>query len=612
MLNLQNKKIIIATHVYTTGPAQDLRDFLRSEKVGKLLYIGHPLFFQPKLKGSGYELYFGNTGEKKESYSKIKNNFGVWSYIRDFFNNIKYVTRNGRGWDLYIGSDNLNALSGLVLKRLGLVKKCVYYVIDYNPHRFQNRLMNKIYHKIDQFCVKHCDETWNLSIRMKEGRKNYFNFSAGKQITAPIGIWYDKFARVEFDKVEKHTLVYMGHVLKKQGIQYVIEAIPAIIKEVPNFNFLVIGGGEYLADLKNLVDKLRVSKNVKFTGFVEDHREVEKMLSRCAAAIAMYERYDEHGNLSFTYFADPGKLKSYLAGGLPILLTDVSHNAKEIEKLGCGKIITPDKESIAKAVVTILKNESKLEKMRQNALKYARWFDWNLIFDKNLKRVLYEREIKMGKKQIDLCKYGQYKKDIFKKLNFHFQKGKKILDVGCGDGSDAKIFINEYRLRTSGIDIYEDKKIHSLRGFHFKKAGIYKIPFKSETFDYVFLHDILHHIDEKQQLYSNHIKGLRELKRVCKKNGYIIIVEGNRFNPLFYPHMVLLKKHNHFKQSYFRRLISKVFPTVHFISFEAHLYPPTFLVFFKFYESIMEKVPFLRSMRAYNVAIVRKGEADSI
>lgn len=387
-MNFADKKIAISTHVYTTGPAQDLRDYLLTEKTLKLLFIGHPLFYKPELAGSGYEIYYNNTGEKKESYEKIKDSFGPLSYLRDFWKNISYVRKFGRGWDLYIGNDNLNALSGVILRKLGIVKKCVYYVIDYNPKRFPGRVMNWVYHKIDQYCVKHCDETWNLSVRMKEGRRKYFGFSGGNQITVPIGIWYDKFARVDFSKVEKQTLVYMGHVLKKQGIQYVIEAIPAIIKEVPNFKLLVIGGGEYLPDLKDLADKLGISKHLKFTGFVEDHRDVEAMLSRGATAVAMYEKYDEYGNLSFTYFADPGKLKSYLAGGLPILLSDVSHNAKEIERLGCGKIITTDKESIAKAVIAILKNESKLKKMRQNALNYVEKYDWNTIFSRNIERIL--------------------------------------------------------------------------------------------------------------------------------------------------------------------------------------------------------------------------------
>ena len=293
----------------------------------------------------------------------------------------------GRGSDLYLGFDNLNALSGLVLRRFGIVKKCLYYVIDYNPVRFRNRLMNKVYHKIDQYCVRHCDETWNLSPRMKEGRKKYFNFSGGNQIAMPIGIWFNRIKPGQ-NKSEIKKLAFMGHVLKKQGVQYVIAAISKIIKKIPNFSFEVIGGGDYLPELKKLARELKIDKYVNFYGFIESHEKVEQLLSSCDVAVAIYDKHDEAGNLSFTYFADPGKIKSYLAGGLPVLLTDVSHNAKEIEKLGCGKIITADKRSIADAVVSMLKNEKKIARMRENALKYAEKFDWNKIFGKNLKRVL--------------------------------------------------------------------------------------------------------------------------------------------------------------------------------------------------------------------------------
>ena len=205
----------------------------------------------------------------------------------------------------------------------------------------------------------------------------------------------------------------------------------------------------------------------------------------------------------------------------------------------------------------------------------------------------------------DFSKYGQYKKDIFNKLNFNFEAGKKILDVGCGDGSDAKIFINELRLDTYGIDIYEHEDIKNINNFNFRKAEIYKIPFQNNVFDYVFLHDVLHHIDEKNQGYENHINGLREVKRVCKSNGQIIILEANRYNPLFYPHMVLIRGHNHFTQKYFQRIITDVFKNVEFKSFEAHLYPKKFLSVFKIYEKIMESVPFFKKFLAYNLAIIK-------
>src|SRR5438552_377375 len=87
-----------------------------------------------------------------------------------------------------------------------------------------------------------------------------------------------------------------------------------------------------------------------------------------------------------------------------------------------------------------------------------------------------------------LSHLNQYKYDIFSKLNFTFKKGKKILDVGCGDGLDADIFIKVFKLRTYGIDVYKDANISSIKNLVFKTAGIYKIPYKDKEFDYVFLH----------------------------------------------------------------------------------------------------------------------------
>lgn len=199
----------------------------------------------------------------------------------------------------------------------------------------------------------------------------------------------------------------------------------------------------------------------------------------------------------------------------------------------------------------------------------------------------------------------QYKDDIFNKLGFDFVKEKRLLDVGCGDGSDAKIFIEQYGLKTCGIDIYKHRNIKNVKGLEFKKAAIFKIPYADSYFEYVFLHDVLHHIDEPKQRYRKHIQGLKEIKRVCKKNGTIIILEANRYNPLFYPHMVLLCKHNHFKKSYFKKLINSVFNNVELKEFEAHLYPKKLLKFFKVYEKIMEKFSFLKPFLAYSAVIIK-------
>jgi glycosyltransferase involved in cell wall biosynthesis len=387
MARLENNKIIVATHVYADGPAQALRDYLINNKGTKVLFIGHPLFFSPILKGSGYELY-----EKgriaKVTYQQIKRLPEIIAYFKAVILNIIWAIRLGKKWDLYVGSNNLNAFSGVILRWLGIVDKTVYYVIDYTPKRFNNSILNRIYHYLDRFCVKNCDETWNLSARMEEARKEYFGFSDSKQRVVPMGVWSERVNQLVSKEIEKHALVFMGHILEKQGIQYVLEAIPDILKEIPDFKFLVIGAGDYLESLKEQAKRLDIFDRVKFTGYIKKHEDIEAVLAKCGVAILMYKKYLSNTDLSWSHFTDSGKIKSYLACGLPVILNDVPPNAGELQKRECGVVVNGNKTAIAQAVISLMKDEQKLMRYRQNALNYSREFDWNLIFKNNLERII--------------------------------------------------------------------------------------------------------------------------------------------------------------------------------------------------------------------------------
>ena len=205
-----------------------------------------------------------------------------------------------------------------------------------------------------------------------------------------------------------------------------------------------------------------------------------------------------------------------------------------------------------------------------------------------------------------ITQYSQYKNDLFNKLGIDFKKGKKILDVGCGPGTDAEIFVKSYGLNFYGVDLFKHENITKNK-FHFRIGGIHKIPYKLESFEYVFTHDVLHHVDEENPSDNSIVAGLKELRRVCKKNGYIIILEANRYNPLFYPHMVLMKGHNHLIQSKFKKLVQQEFAKdiICFNSFEAHSYPSSLLKIFKIYEFIAEHC-FPKQILAYNVARIKK------
>ena len=378
---LKNTAVVIVSHTHVTGPSQFLEQFLK-EKVKNLVFIGHPFFYSQDIRSFFRQHKKGKLIREKYAYPlKLP---GVLYYLKDVFYTFYWLIFLPPT-DLFVGVDNLNACCGLLLKKLGKTKKVVFYTIDYIPQRSPNRFLNSTYHLLDRLAVKYSDVVWNLSPimvseREKRGIEKKFR---RKQLTVPIGASL-VIKPKPFNKINRFEIAYLGNVVKRQGVQLVISALPEIVKKVPQVKLVVIGSGSYLPKLKQIARDLKVLDRVEFTGYVKDHREIEKRLSRSAIAVAPY--VDSEDN--FVRYTDPGKVKNYLAAGLPVVITKVPRIAWELEKRQCGVAIDYDKKELAEAVIKILSDEDLLKIYRQNAYQLAKEYDWNLIFSQALEKTL--------------------------------------------------------------------------------------------------------------------------------------------------------------------------------------------------------------------------------
>lgn len=392
---LENLKVIIAAHEFTIkgGAAQDLEKFLLANNVVCLLYISHPLLYMKAGRQLSSRYRYFEKGKLKQSKTTIRFRFpDALLYGKDLFLTLYWaIMHNGR-YDLFAGYDPLNAIAGIILKKLGFVKHVIYYSIDYFPQRFENKIMNGIYHKIDKFCVRFSDETWNVGSRMSKARQVYNSMNEklySRQYRVPMGIWFSKIERKSFEKIDKKKLIYAGHLAPYMGVELVIKSMQKLVKEIPDIHLEIIGMGESEGKIKELAKKLGVFGAIAFYGWIDDRKTFEERLCDGAVGLAPFtiDMSDER-----VKNADPGKLKDYMACGLPVVTTKAVATYQAIERAGAGIIIDYDVNQLYYAVLKLLKNRDLLAQYRANALSYVKQFDWERLFEKNLERLLRKKQ----------------------------------------------------------------------------------------------------------------------------------------------------------------------------------------------------------------------------
>ncbi|MBI2268220.1 MAG: glycosyltransferase [Candidatus Blackburnbacteria bacterium] len=382
---LSSMNVVIASHVFASGPSLDLEEYLK-DKVRYLLYIGHPFAERTDVRSFCREYRKGTLVRKHEAYPVRLSSFFV--YFKEAFYTMFWLLFTREKIDLYIGSDNYMAYLGLLAKKTGRVRKVVLYTIDFVPKRFKNPALNWLYHFFDRECLNKCDMVWNVSSAITQAREEYYRGlrRCAKQIVVPLGIWHDRISKLPFTKRSENKIIFLGHLLEKQGLSLVIEALPLIARKLPSLKLVIIGTGPFERHLKLLVAKLRVGRRVEFRGYVENHRDVEEELSDSTIAVAMYKPDPE----SFTYFADPAKIKNYLSAGLPVILTDVPPIAEEIAQKRCALIAKYDVYDFADKVDALLTDRRMLSEYSKNAIKFAEQFDWDKVFTEALEKTLQQ------------------------------------------------------------------------------------------------------------------------------------------------------------------------------------------------------------------------------
>ena len=379
-MKISKSTFTIEANGFADGPAQPFRDYLLEHGAPKIIFINHPLVAE-----SGHK-HVVTTYQNKKSTKKTYRvpNEPPYTFVLDPF--VPFKSQTTTAW---FGFNNLAANKGLKLKKAGKVERVYYWAVDFVPSRFGGSPLTKIYNAIDKKVCLEVDARIELSGAARDGRTKYLGLDTAVMAPTeliPMGTWLERAAKTTPQSGQKKKIVFMGHLVERQGVGTLLKAIKILIAKDKTVTADIVGGGPLLDALKQQAKQLGLEKYVTFHGFVKSYNDVEAILASGSVALAPYQKDPDN----FTQFADPGKLKAYLGAGLPIILTEVPPNARQLAKQGAAIIVEDDEKAVAAAVSSLFNDNKKWATMRRAALKAAAEFDWNVIFTKALKNLGFE------------------------------------------------------------------------------------------------------------------------------------------------------------------------------------------------------------------------------
>ncbi len=374
---VQGSTFVLVANGTTVGqPTAGFRDVL-VEWGARVLVHYHPL--DSGQNGRHLLLDYGGAGPRRREFRLPSR--PPWTYPLDLL----IPPRLPRA-DVVIAFNNLHAARALLSRRRGRVGQVAYSAVDFVPDRFgAGSPLTALYDALDAWVCRTADSRWEVSAAAREARNTRHGLRRDSGLVIPIGTWADAALRTPEDGYAARRLVFVGNLVERMGGLTVIEIMGELARRGIEVSCDIAGHGPEQEMMEARSRALGLDDRVTFHGFIDDPQRLEALLARSSIALAPYRATADN----FTRFADPSKVKGYLAAGLPIVLTDVPPNARELEQAGGAKVVEDDPRLLADEVSRLLDDPSEWGRRRARALAHAQEFDWHRLVARALEPLGY-------------------------------------------------------------------------------------------------------------------------------------------------------------------------------------------------------------------------------
>lgn len=262
------------------------------------------------------------------------------------------------------------------------------------PKRWKTRtkLLEKIFPFVDKISVMNNLAKDYLEKKFPlKGKVNVIPHGAPEIHLATLNNYRKEKIGLGFEKND-FVLTTFGLISPKKGLEFVIGALPEIIKHNPKINIKYLIAGKmhpkkpkkYLFKLKRMVRKLKLGKNVIFDSRYLKYSEIYKYLANTDIYITPYYTKEQ---------ASSGTLSYAIAAGCCIVSTPYIFALDILTKNKIGALIKfKNSHSIEMVVNDLITRRSVINKYRHNSYLLGKDFYWPKVAKKYISLFVKERQ----------------------------------------------------------------------------------------------------------------------------------------------------------------------------------------------------------------------------
>ena len=234
-------------------------------------------------------------------------------------------------------------------------------------------LRYKLTRALETWAVKHADAVTVICEGLRQDLAAR-GIEPGKITVIPNAVDIDKFSvggkpdselKMKLGLGTSRVLGFIGSFYAYEGLDLLLDALPVILKQVPDVKVLLVGGGPQETALKKQVMALDLKERVIFTGRVP-HGEVNRYYD--LIDVLVYARHP----MRLTELVTPLKPLEAMAQGRLMVASDVGGHKELIADGKTGVLFRAGQaDDLAAKVVGLLQDESGWDAMKRNGRAFV-------------------------------------------------------------------------------------------------------------------------------------------------------------------------------------------------------------------------------------------------